>query len=85
MKRLVILITLISFLFSVQVGFAAPLTSTLKDQQDVAVTIYNSNVGLVKDTRLIYFKPGIHELREGAYRIGTENPEFSLGGIRASD
>jgi len=46
-----------------QIGYAAPLTSTLKDQQHVAVTIYNSNVGLVKDTRLIEFKPGIHELK----------------------
>jgi hypothetical protein len=63
MKRLVVLITLISFLLSIQIGFAAPLTSNLKDQQDVAVTIYNSNVGLVKDTRLIDFKPGIHELK----------------------
>ena len=63
MKRLIVLITLVSFLFSLQVGYAAPLTSTLKDQQDVAVTIYNSNVGLVKDIRLIEFKPGIHELK----------------------
>jgi hypothetical protein len=63
MKRLIVLITLISFIFSIQVGYAAPLTSTLKDQQDVAVTIYNSNVGLVKDIRLIDFKPGIHELK----------------------
>jgi len=63
MKRSIVLLTLISFLFSLQVGYAAPLTSTLKDQKDVAVTIYNSNVGLVKDTRLIDFKPGIHELK----------------------
>jgi hypothetical protein len=63
MKRLTVLITLISFLLSLQVSYAAPLTSSLKDQQDVAVTIYNSNVGLVKDTRLIDFKPGIHELK----------------------
>ena len=73
MNRLTVLITLISFLLSIQTGFAqnrvgiqgsaAPLTSNLKDQQDVAVTIYNSNVGLVKDTRLIDFKPGIHELK----------------------
>ena len=63
MKRSIVLITLISFLFSLQVGYAAPLTSTLKDQKDVAVTIYNSNVGLVKDTRIIDFKPGIHELK----------------------
>jgi hypothetical protein len=63
MKRLVILITLISFLLSFEVGYTAPLTSSLKDQQDVAVTIYNSNIGLVKDTRLIEFKPGVHELK----------------------
>jgi hypothetical protein len=63
MKRLVVLITLISFLFSLQIGYAAPLTSTLKDQKDVAITIYNSNIGLVKDIRLIDFRPGIHELK----------------------
>jgi len=63
MKKLTILITLMSFIFSIQIGYAAPLTSTLKDQQDVAVTIYNSNIGLVKDTRLIDLKPGVHELK----------------------
>ena len=63
MKRLVILITLISFLLSIQIGYTAPLNSTLKDQQNVSVTIYNSNVGLVKDTRIIDFKPGVHELK----------------------
>ncbi len=63
MKSLIILFTIFSFLFSIQSGFAAPLTSTLKDQQNVSVTIYNSNVGLVKDIRLIEFKPGIHELK----------------------
>jgi len=63
MKKLVILITFISFLFSLQIGYAAPLTSTLKDQQNVAITIYNSNIGLVKDTRLIELKPGVLELK----------------------
>lgn len=63
MHKSVILMTLISFLFSIQIGNAAPITSTLKDQQDVAITIYNSNIGLVKDTRLIDLKPGIHELK----------------------
>src|SRR4030043_987760 len=63
MKRLIVLITLISFIFSIQISSAAPLTSTLKDQQNISVTIYNSKIGLVKDTRLIEFKPGIHELK----------------------
>jgi hypothetical protein len=62
MKRLGIGISLLSFLFSIQVSFAAPLTSTLKDQQDVSVTIYNSNLGLVKDTRTVDLKPGVLEL-----------------------
>jgi hypothetical protein len=63
MKKLVILITFISFIFSTQIGYAAPFTCTLKDQQNVSVTIYNSSIGLVKDTRLIDLKPGIHELK----------------------
>ena len=63
MKKFIILVALISFFMSLRDGRAAPLTSTLKDQQDVAVTIYNSNIGLVKDTRLLEFKPGVHELK----------------------
>jgi len=63
MKRSIVLITLISFIFSIRIGYTAPLASNLTDQQSVSVTIYNSNIGLVKDTRLIDFKPGIHELK----------------------
>ena len=63
MKRLAFLITLVSFIFSTQIGYAAPFTCTLKDQQNVSITIYNSNIGLVKDTRFIDLKPGIHELK----------------------
>jgi len=63
MKKSVILITLISLILSIQISYANPLTSTLKDQQTVSVTIYNSDIGLVKDTRLIDLKPGIQELK----------------------
>jgi hypothetical protein len=63
MKKLVFLFTLLAFFLFLQGAQATPLTSTLKDQQDVAVTIYNSNLGLVKDARLIDLKPGIHELK----------------------
>ena len=62
MKTFIVLITLISIFFSVQGGYAVTLTSTLRDQQDVSVTVYNSNMGLVKDTRLINLNPGIQEL-----------------------
>jgi hypothetical protein len=63
MKKLIVLFTLTTFIFSIQIGFAAPVTSTLKDQQNVAITIYNSNIGLVKDTRMIDLRPGVHELK----------------------
>ncbi|MFB3886188.1 MAG: DUF4139 domain-containing protein [Thermodesulfobacteriota bacterium] len=63
MKRLLVLITFFSLLFSVQMGYSAPLTSTLKDQQNVSITIYNSNIGLVKDIRLIDLRPGVQELK----------------------
>ncbi len=63
MKRSIFLLTLVLFLSSLQGGHAAPLTSTLKDLQNVAIPIYISNMGLVKDTRLLEFKPGVHELK----------------------
>jgi len=63
MKRLAVVLTLFPLFFSPPLGIAQPLTSTLKDQQEVAITIYNSNIGLVKDTRLIDLKPGIFELK----------------------
>ena len=63
MKSLSISIILFLILFSIQPGLAVPLTSTLKDQQDVAITVYNSDIGLVKDTRLIDLRPGVLELK----------------------
>ena len=63
MKKSTISIILISLIVSVQLSHSAPLTSTLKDQQSVSITIYNSNIGLVKDNRLIDLKPGVQELK----------------------
>lgn len=42
---------------------AAPISSGLDDQQSVEVTVYNSNVGLVKDTRRLQLPAGQGELR----------------------
>lgn len=39
------------------------LTSTVKDQESVSLTIYNSNLGLVKDTRVIELGTGVLELK----------------------
>jgi hypothetical protein len=39
------------------------LTTTLEDQEDVSVTVYNSNVGLVKDIRQIRLPKGFTDLK----------------------
>ena len=44
-------------------GAAPPLSSTREDQTGVAVTIYNVNLGLVKDRRLLHLPAGQDELR----------------------
>lgn len=43
--------------------YASALTSTLNDQESVAITIYNSNLGLVKDIRVIELGKGVQELK----------------------
>ena len=56
-------LALVFILSAVPGAYAQPLSSTLKDQQNVALTIYNSNVGLVKDLRALDLKKGIQELK----------------------
>src|SRR5918912_872023 len=48
--------------------------STLADQQSVAVTIYNENLALIKDTRKITFEAGPNRLalREVSGRMRPE-------------
>lgn len=38
-------------------------TSTIEDQKSVAITVYNSNLGLVKDTRILKLPRGASQLR----------------------
>ncbi len=53
----------LSFILSASVAHAAPEnTSTLKDQQEVAVTIYNENLALIKDTRKVSLASGENRL-----------------------
>lgn len=62
---------LFSMLFSLIPGtllcsaaaFAETQTSTLADQKNLQVTVYNNQLGLVKDTRTIALAPGEGELR----------------------
>ena len=49
----------LSFVFTVPVAHAAPEnTTTLNEQQEVAVTIYNENLALIKDTRKVNLANG---------------------------
>jgi hypothetical protein len=42
---------------------AAPATTTEKDQTDLSVTVYNSNLALVRDVRQIHLQSGVFPLR----------------------
>jgi hypothetical protein len=54
------------------------LPSTLKDQQSVAITIYNENLALVKDTRRVTLAPGLNRLalREVSGRMRPETAQL---------
>lgn len=54
---------LLSFLLANCAAYATAMTSTINDQQAVEVTVYNSNIGLVKDTRLLQVPQGEGELK----------------------
>ena len=68
MKRLPLIALLAASLFVFEVfcphlPSAAPLTSTHDDQTQVSLTIYNSNLGLVKDVREIELTEGLTRLQ----------------------
>ena len=61
-KRLIAL-TLVVALWSAQLAAAAPHAITHDDQKDLMVTIYNGNLGLVKDTREVRLDAGMLEVQ----------------------
>jgi hypothetical protein len=62
MKRILALTVLCVF-GTTQVVAAAPVAITANDQKDVMVTIYNGNLGLVKDSRESRFDAGMIEVK----------------------
>ena len=58
MKTRLLALTLLSLLAAASVAAAAPLTITREDQREVMVTIYNGNLGLVKDLREVRLPAG---------------------------
>src|SRR6266545_4425122 len=61
-KRLIAL-TLVAALWCAQLAAAAPQAITRDDQKDLMVTIYNGNLGLVKDTRETRLEAGMLEVQ----------------------
>jgi len=59
---------------SFAINGATEFRSTLKDQENVAVTIYNGNLALVKDTRRVKLKKGLNAiaLRDVSAKIRPE-------------
>src|SRR6266581_8318974 len=62
MKR-VMAVHLLLIFGTTQLAAAAPTTITGDDQRDVMVTIYNGNLGLVKDTREARLDEGLSEVK----------------------
>jgi len=63
MKTRLIALTVAAALWSAQLAAAAPQAITRDDQKDLMVTIYNGNLGLVKDTREVRFDAGMLEVQ----------------------
>ena len=52
----------LSILLCSQCAVAAPLSVTAREQRDVMVTVYNGNLGLVRDQRAIDLESGVFTL-----------------------
>jgi len=63
MKTWLIALTVLSVFVSARFVAAAPLAITRDDQRDVMVTIYNGNLGLVKDVRDARLGAGMSEVQ----------------------
>ena len=63
MKRPLIATLLMVALATGRPASAAPVSVTRDDQRDVMVTIYNGNLGLVKDLREVRFPSGQSEVQ----------------------
>jgi len=63
MIRRLTALALVAALVSAQLADAAPQAITREDQKDVMVTIYNGNLGLVKDTRDVRLDAGTLEVQ----------------------
>jgi hypothetical protein len=63
MRRKLVALALLYFVATAQVAAAATLPITRESQKDVMITIYNGNLGLVKDVREVRLPAGINEVQ----------------------
>jgi hypothetical protein len=63
MRRLIRTIPILALLAAAPLAAAPPITSTVADQTGVSLTVYNANLGLVKERRTITLPTGEGELR----------------------
>src|SRR5260370_13256574 len=63
LKRLIVLAALVGLAATDAGAVATPTRITRADQRDVMVTIYNGNLGLVKDVREARFPEGLAEVQ----------------------
>ncbi len=86
MERFILLVFFVLLSFSsINLVFASETTSNLDDQTSVFLTIYNSNIALVKDQRTIKLPDGVYNLKfmdvaskikpETVYIKSTLNPQ----------
>ena len=61
-KQLIAFILILTLALALpSAGGAAPVAITGADQREVMITVYNGNLGLVKDVREIRLEPGVTE------------------------
>ncbi len=65
MLRLIIFSSFLQIIIALSVGSAAEIATTSEDQQLVSVTIYNTDIALVRDQRIIDLPQGVITLAYG--------------------
>src|SRR5262245_66560965 len=91
MNRRLIALTLLFLLVAGHPVAAAPVSMTRDDQREVMVTIYNGNLGLVKDLREARLPAGVNEVQFMDVAAGIDHTTVHLksltdaGGLKITE
>ena len=74
MRKSIYGLALCLLIVNVQGVFAEEIKSTLKDQQEISLTVYNQNLALIRDVRIVPMQKGINKIavREVSAQIRPE-------------